>query len=73
MRSNLTVRMDNRRFTCLTNAFSKKFADLQHSVALHYAHYNFVRIHKTLRCTPAMEAGVTNRLWSIADLVALLD
>ncbi len=72
-RQNLTVRMENRRFTRLTNGFSKKFANLEHSVALHYTHYNFVRIHKTIRCTPAMEAGVTDRLWSVADLVALLD
>lgn len=71
-RSNLTVRMENRRFTRLTNTFSKKFANLEHSVALHYTHYNFVRIHKTIRCTPAMVAGVTNRLWSVADLVNLL-
>ena len=53
----------------LTNAFSKKLANLKASVALHYAHYNFVRIHRTLRCTPAMEAGVTDRLWSIEELL----
>ncbi len=58
-----------RRFTRLTNAFSKKLANLKASVALHYAHYNFVRIHRTLRCTPAMAAGVTNRLWSIRELI----
>src|SRR5216683_4136708 len=68
-RSNLTVRMQNRRFTRLTNAFSKKLANLKASVALHFAHYNFVRIHRTLRCTPAMAAGVTNRLWSIRELI----
>jgi hypothetical protein len=61
-RQNLSVRMECRRFTRLTNAFSKKLANLQASVALHYAHYNFVRIHRTLRMTPAMAAGVTDRL-----------
>jgi IS1 family transposase len=68
-RQNLSVRMECRRFTRLTNAFSKKLANLKASVALHYAHYNFVRIHRTLRCTPAMAAGVTNRLWSLMDLL----
>ncbi|MEW6386888.1 MAG: hypothetical protein AB1491_05160 [Thermodesulfobacteriota bacterium] len=68
-RQNLTMRMQMRRFTRLTNAFSKKLEDLKAAVALHFAHYNFVRIHKTLRVTPAMEAGVTNRLWSISDLL----
>jgi len=53
----------------LTLAFSKKLANLKASVALHYAHYNFVRIHRTLRMTPAMVAGVTNRLWSVEDLI----
>ncbi len=70
-RQNLTIRMSMRRFTRLTNAFSKKVENLEHAVALHFMHYNFVRIHKTLRCTPAMAAGVTDRLWSIEDLVAL--
>ena len=68
-RQNLTMRMQMRRFTRLTNAFSKKLKNLKAAVALHFAHYNFVRIHKTLRVTPAMEAGVTNRLWSISDLL----
>ena len=68
-RQNLTIRMQMRRFTRLTNAFSKKLENLKAAVALHFAHYNFVRIHKTLRVTPAMEAGVTNRLWSIGDLL----
>jgi len=58
-----------RRFTRLTNAFSKKLENLKAAVALHFAHYNFVRVHKTLRVTPAMEAGVTNRLWTISDLL----
>ena len=58
-----------RRFTRLTNAFRKKLDNLKAAVALHLAHYNFVRVHKTLRVTPAMEAGGTNRLWSISDLL----
>ena len=62
-----------RRFTRLTNGFSKKIENHMHAVALHYMHYNFVRIHKILRCTPAMEARVTKKLWSIEDIVALLD
>lgn len=68
-RQNLTIRMQMRRFTRLTNAFSKKLDNLKAAVALHFAHYNFVRIHGSLRVTPAMEAGVTNRLWSIRDLM----
>jgi IS1 family transposase len=71
-RSNLTVRMSVRRFTRLTNAFSKKLRNHAAAVALFTAHYNFCRIHQTLRCTPAMAAGVTPHLWSIADLVGLL-
>ena len=62
-----------RRFTRLTNGFSKKVENLAHAVALHFMHYNFVRIHQSLRCTPAMAAGVTKKLWSIEDIVALLD
>ena len=58
-----------RRFTRLTNAFSKKLENLEAAVALHFAHYNFVRIHKTLRCTPAMAASVNDRLWSLEELV----
>jgi IS1 family transposase len=72
-RQNLTMRMQMRRFTRLTNAFSKKVENHAHSVALHYMHYNFCRIHKTLRVTPAMAAGVTDRLWSVADIVAMLE
>ena len=71
-RQNLTMRMSIRRFTRLTNAFSKKLENHALSVALHYMHYNFCRIHKTLRITPAMAAGVTDRLWSVADIVAVL-
>src|SRR5229473_1821448 len=68
-RQNLTMRMSMRRFTRLTNAFSKKLENLQAAVALHFAHYNLVRLHKTLRVTPAMAAGVVDRLWSIEELV----
>jgi IS1 family transposase len=72
-RQNLTMRMSIRRFTRLTNAFSKKIEKHALSVALHYMHYNFARIHKTLRISPAMAAGVTDKLWSIADIVAMID
>jgi IS1 family transposase len=68
-RNNLTMRMQMRRFTRLTNAFSKKLDNLKAAVALHFAHYNFVRIHSSLRVTPAMAAGVTDHLWSITDLM----
>jgi hypothetical protein len=68
-RQNLTVRMQMRRFTRLNNAFSKKLEKLKAAVALHFAHYNFVRIHSSLRVTPAMEAGVTDYLWSILELM----
>jgi IS1 family transposase len=72
-RANLTMRMGMRRFTRLTNAFSKKIENHMAAVALHMLHYNFVRIHQTLKVTPAMAAGVSNRLWEIRDIVALLD
>ena len=62
-----------RRFTRLTNAFSKKVENHAHAVALHMMYYNFVRVHKTLRVTPAMEAGVTDRLWDIADIAMLVE
>jgi hypothetical protein len=68
-RQNLTMRMSMRRFTRLTNAFSKKVENLAAAVSLHFAHYNFVRVHRTLRVTPAMEARVSDRLWSIYELV----
>jgi IS1 family transposase len=71
-RSNLTWRMSNRRFTRLTNAFSKKVENHKHSIALSMMHYNFVRIHQTLRVTPAMEAGVTDWLWTMEDIAALI-
>jgi IS1 family transposase len=72
-RQNLNMRMHMRRFTRLTNAFSKKVENHAHSVALFATYYNFVRIHKTLRITPAMAAGVTKRLWEIGDIVALVE
>jgi hypothetical protein len=73
-RSNLTTRMGLRRFTRLTNAFSKRLENLRAAVALHFAHYNLCRVHQTLRVTPAMEAGVTDRVWSLDELVtAALD
>jgi IS1 family transposase len=72
-RQNLTLRMQARRFTRLTNAFSKKLENHALAVALHYMHYNFCRIHKTLRVTPAMAAGVTDRLWTVADIAALVE
>ncbi len=68
-RSNLTMRMQIRRLTRLTNGFSKKVENLRAAIALHFAHYNFVRVHMTLRCTPAMEAGIENRLWKMPELV----
>jgi hypothetical protein len=71
-RQNLTIRMGLRRFTRLTNAFSKKIENHTAALAIFYMHYNFVRIHQSLRITPAMAAGVTARLWSIEDLVGLL-
>jgi hypothetical protein len=61
-----------RRFTRLTNAFSKKIENHVAAIALHYMHYNFCRIHQSLRVTPAMEAGIANHVWSIQDLIALL-
>ena len=67
------MRMHTRRFTRLTNAFSKKIENHAHSVALCAMYYNFVRIHKTLRTTPAMAAGVTKRLWEIGDIVDMLE
>ncbi len=71
-RQNLTMRMQMRRFTRLTNAFSKKLENHQHAVALHFMHYNFCRIHQTLRVTPAMAAGVTDHVWEIAEIIGLL-
>jgi hypothetical protein len=72
-RSNLSVRMHTRRFTRLTNAFSKKVENHAHSVALFAMYFNFVRVHKTPRTTPAMAANVTKRLWEIGDIVDVLE
>lgn len=72
-RQNLTMRMHMRRFTRLTNGFSKKVDAHVNAIALHFAYYNFVRIHKTLRTSPAMAAGVTDKLWEMADLVAVIE
>ena len=69
-RQNLTIRMQMRRLTPLTNAFSKKWENLWAAYCLHCAYYNFCRIHKMLRVTPAMEAGITNRRWTLEDLLA---
>lgn len=72
-RQNLTMRMHMRRFTRLTNAFSKKVENHAYAVALHFMYYNFARIHQTLRVAPAMAAGLTDRLWSVEDIVALVE
>ena len=72
-RQNLTMRMSIRRFTRLTNAFSKKAANHPHGVSLHFMFYNFCRIHKTLRVTPAMAAGLTGKLMKLEDVVGLID
>ena len=72
-RQALTMRMHMRRFTRLTNAFSKKVENLAHAVALHFMYYNFVRIHQSLRVTPATAAGVTDTLWEIEDIAKLAD
>ena len=72
-RQNLTMRMSMRRFTRLTNGFSKKLENHGHAVALYFMHYNFCRVHKTLRVTPAMEAGLTDHVWSLEELVWLLN
>lgn len=71
-RQNLTMRMSMRRFTRLTNGFSKKVENLEAAVALHYMHYNFCRIHQSLRVTPAMEAGVSDHVWSLDEVIDLL-
>lgn len=71
-RQNLTMRMNMRRFTRLTNAFSKRIDNLEAAIALYFFHYNFIRRHQTLRITPAMAAGVTNRLWLFEDILRIL-
>jgi len=70
-RQNLTMRMGMRRFTRLTNGFSKKVENLEHAVSLHFMHYNFARIHKTLRVTPAMEAGISDHVWTLEEIAEL--
>ena len=72
-RHNLTLRMSNRRFTRLTNGFSKKIDNLIHSVSLYFMFYNFGRIHRTLRVTPAMEAGITDHVWTLEEIAGLID
>jgi IS1 family transposase len=72
-RQNLTMRMSMRRFTRLTNAFSKKVENLAHAVALHFMHYNFCRVHKTLGTTPAVAAGVADHEWAVGEIVNLLE
>ncbi len=72
-RQNLTLRMSNRRFTRLTNGFSKKLANHEHSIALHFMRYNFCRIHNSLRITPAMEAGVSDHVWDVSEIIELLN
>lgn len=71
-RQNLTMRMSMRRFTRLTNAFSKKVQNLEAAVSLHFMYYNFCRIHQSLRVTPAMAAGVAKRPWGVENIVSLL-
>lgn len=71
-RQNLTMRMSMRRFTRLTNAFSKKIENLEHAVALHFMYYNFGRVHKTLRVTPAMEAGISDHIWTLEEIAGLV-
>ncbi len=72
-RQNLNIRMGNRRMTRLTNAFSKKAENHTHMMAIYFMHYNFVRIHQTLKVTPAMAAGVTTKLWEMSDMVMVLE
>jgi len=72
-RQNLTMRMRMRRFTRLTNAFSKKLENLEHAVALYFMHYNFIRVHQTLRKTPAMAAGIADHPWTVEDLIAMME
>ena len=72
-RQNLTMRMGMRRFTRLTNGFSKKAENLTHAVSLHFMYYNFARIHQSLRVTPAMEVGIADRLWTVEDIAKLID
>jgi hypothetical protein len=72
-RTNLGLRMSVRRFTRLTNAHSKKAENLAYAVALHFAHYNFIRVHQTLKTTPAVAAGVADHVWTLPELIGLLE
>jgi hypothetical protein len=72
-RQNLTMRMSMRRFTRLTNGFSKKIENLECAVALHFMYYNFARVHKTLRVTPAMEAGIADHVWTLEEIAGLIE
>jgi hypothetical protein len=72
-RQNLTMRMSMRRFTRLTNAFSKRLENQEHALTLYFIHYNFARIHQTLHVRPAMEAGITAHVWEIEEIVNLMD
>ena len=72
-RQNLTMRMSMRRFTRLTNAFSKKVENHEHMLAIYFLYYNFCRVHQTLRVTPAMEVGISNHVWTVEEIVKLLD
>ncbi len=72
-RANLTMRMGMRRFSRLTNGFSKKLENHMHAISLHFMHYNFCRIHKSLRVTPAMEAGIDDHVWSLEEVVMMAD
>ena len=72
-RQNLSMRMGMRRFTRLTNGFSKKVENHGHALALYFVHYNFARVHQTLRVTPAMEAGLSDHVWSLDEIVSLMD
>ena len=72
-RQNLAMRMSMRQFTRLTDGFSKKLENHAHAVALHFLHYNFARVHRTLRVTPAMEAGLATHVWSLEEIVGLSD
>ncbi len=72
-RQNLTMRMSMRRFTRLTNAFSKKLANHEHMLAIYFMYYNFCRVHQTLRVTPAIETGIANHVWSVEEMVSLME
>jgi hypothetical protein len=71
-RQNLNMRMGMRRFTRLTNAFSKKIENHEHMISIYFMHYNFCRIHQTLRVTPAMEAGISDHVWNLEEIVSLI-